>query len=293
VSRHSGYRIGQFVNLEMEGRMAVVPRISVDGVNVHFEGDHPRTVVMVHGWPDTCRLWDATVDALKDRYCCVRFTLPGFDTTAPPRITSLDDMCELLHTIVDQVSPGAPVTLLLHDWGCVFGYAFAARCPDRVSRIVAVDIGDHNSDALAHALTLAQRAQVFGYQFWLALAWKLGGSTGRWMTRWMARQLGCRSDPARIGWQMNYPYAMQWFGSFGGLRGVARVDRLLGPKIPTLFLFGARKPFMFHSARWIAALATTPGCAVHGFQAGHWMMVQKPAEFSRVVGDWLDQTHAA
>ena len=268
--------------------MAVVPRISVDGVNVHFEGDHPRTVVMVHGWPDTCRLWDATVDALKDRYCCVRFTLPGFDTTAPPRITSLDDMCELLHTIVDQVSPGAPVTLLLHDWGCVFGYAFAARCPDRVSRIVAVDIGDHNSDALAHALTLAQRAQVFGYQFWLALAWKLGGSTGRWMTRWMARQLGCRSDPARIGWQMNYPYAMRWFRSAGGLAHAPPVpsDR------PMLYIYGERKPFMFHSPQWLAALAQRPDCAVRAFRTGHWVMVQQPQAFNQCVREWLQASDA-
>ena len=63
--------------------MAEIPRITVKGVEIHFEGDHPRTVVMLHGWPDTYRLWDTTVAALKDRYCCVRFTLPGFDTAAP------------------------------------------------------------------------------------------------------------------------------------------------------------------------------------------------------------------
>ncbi|MEP6969130.1 MAG: alpha/beta fold hydrolase, partial [Betaproteobacteria bacterium] len=203
--------------------MAEIAHITVNGVQVHFEGNHPRTILMLHGWPDTYRLWDDTVAALKDHYCCVRFTLPGFDTAAPPRITSLDDMCELLQTIVDQVSPRVPVTLLLHDWGCVFGYEFAARFPDRVSRIVAVDIGDHNSAALAHALTPGQRAQGFAYQFWLALAWKIGGAAGTWMTRWMARQMRCRSDPALIGWQMNYPYAMQWFGSAAGLRQLAPV----------------------------------------------------------------------
>ena len=42
---------------------------------------------MVHGWPDTYRLWDGQVEALKDRYRCVRFTLPGFDA-AQPRLRS-------------------------------------------------------------------------------------------------------------------------------------------------------------------------------------------------------------
>ena len=238
--------------------MTVTPHISVEGIDVWFEGDSAHTVFMVHGWPDSYRLLDASVEALKERYCCVRFTLPGFDMDAPARATSLDDMCEWLLTVADQVSAGLPVTLLLHDWGCVFGYEFAARHPDRVSRIVAVDIGDHNSAALGQVLTSKQRWQVFGYQFWLALAWKLGGRSGNWMTRTMARALGCRIDPSRIGWQMNYPYAMQWFGSFGGLTRTAPVR----PQCPLLYIYGTRKPFMFHSPRWLADLSARPGCAV-------------------------------
>jgi pimeloyl-ACP methyl ester carboxylesterase len=263
--------------------MSAIARITVKGVELHFEGDHPHTVVMVHGWPDSYRLWDSTVAALKDHYCCVRFTLPGFDTAAPARMTSLDDMCELLQTIVEKVSPGVPVTLLLHDWGCIFGYEFAARFPDRVSRIVAVDIGDHNSDALAQALTPVQSAQVFGYQFWLALAWKFGGSAGAWMTRWMARQMRCRTDPAQIGCQMNYPYAMRWFGSAGGLAHTAPVPE----NRPMLYIYGERKPFMFHSPQWLAALAQRPGCAVQAFHTGHWVMVQQPKAFNDGVLSWL------
>ncbi len=271
--------------------MSPVSRIRVDGVEIHVEGDHPHAVVMVHGWPDTYRLWDATVEALKDRYCCVRFTLPGFDLAAPARLTSLDDMCDWLHTVVDQVSPGVPVTLLLHDWGCIFGYEFAARFSERVARIIAVDIGDHHSDALVQALTPGQRALVFGYQFWLALAWKVGGingdgrghGIGHWMTRSMARRLGCRSDPALIGWQMNYPYAMRWFGSAGGLSHAAPVQ----PTCPLLYVFGTRKPFMFHSPQWLAALSARPDGAVRPFRTGHWVMAQQPQEFNQCVRDWL------
>ena len=51
----------------------------IDGIDVRAEGQGPRTVVMVHGWPDTYRVWDAQVAALQGQYRCVRFTLPGFD----------------------------------------------------------------------------------------------------------------------------------------------------------------------------------------------------------------------
>lgn len=269
--------------------MSGVTHVSVDGVDIQFEGDHPHTVVMLHGWPDSYRLWDATVQALGGHYCCVRFTLPGFDREAGARAMSLDAMCEWLRAVVDEVSPGLPVTLLLHDWGCMFGYEFAARHPDRVARIIAVDVGDHNSAALQQALTPVQRMQVFGYQFWLALAWKIGGSVGDGMTRRMARALRCRTDAATIGWQMNYPYAMRWFGSVGGLAHAAAVR----PACPLLYVYGTRKPFMFHSPAWLDWVGAQPGNQVVAMATGHWVMLQQPEAFHRCVLDWLRAGDAA
>lgn len=265
--------------------------LEVQGLSVTVEGYGP-TVVMLHGWPDSPALWNESVAALRDHCRCVRFPLPGFDLSRPPRPVSVNQMCELVGAVVDAVSPGEPVTLLLHDWGCFFGYEFAARNPHRVARVVGVDIGDTNSGAYLRSLNLKEKLQIAGYQLWLALAWKLGPWLPRLadrMTRFMARSMGCRTAPEDIGWQMNYPYAMQWFGAFGGLRGVARVDKVMGPAIPTLFLFGERKSFMFHSARWLETLAASPGSAAHGMDAGHWIMRQKPGQFHAIVRTWLDQ----
>lgn len=264
----------------------------VHGLRVEIEGSGP-TVVMLHGWPDTLALWDDTVAALRDGYRCVRFCLPGFDLTQPPRPVSVDEMCSLIADVVDAVSPDEPVTLVVHDWGCFFGYEYAARNPQCVARVVGTDIGDTNSSAYLKQLTLKEKLLIAGYQLWLAVAWKLGPAfpaLADRMTRYMAYQIGCRSDPAEMGWQMNYPYAMQWFGAFGGLRGVARVSKVFGPQIPMLFLFGKRKPFMFHSAHWLAALGTTPGCRVLGFDAGHWLMRQKSAEYTAAIRHWLDES---
>jgi pimeloyl-ACP methyl ester carboxylesterase len=59
------------------------PACHIDGIDVFIEGDGPHTVLMVHGWPDTHRLWDTTVEALKARHRCVRFTLAGFAIAEP------------------------------------------------------------------------------------------------------------------------------------------------------------------------------------------------------------------
>jgi pimeloyl-ACP methyl ester carboxylesterase len=135
---------------------------------------------MLHGWPDDWRLWDGTVAALQDRWRCARCTLPGFDIALPPRPVPLDAMTDWLRKVADAVSPGQPVTLVLHDWGCVFGYEFAMRHPERVARIVAVDVGDFLSPALHAELGPRGRWLTARYQLWLALAWVVGraGATG-------------------------------------------------------------------------------------------------------------------
>jgi cis-3-alkyl-4-acyloxetan-2-one decarboxylase len=268
---------------------------NINGLTVTVDGQGP-TLVFLHGWPDSPALWDATVEALKDRYRCVRFSLPGYDLSLPPRPVSVDGMCELVAEVVDTVSPDEPVTLVLHDWGCFFGYEYAARNTGRVARVVAADIGDTNSSAYLGRLTAKEKALIAGYQIWLALCWKLGHwwpSMADRLTRFMARSISCRTPAEHIGWQMNYPYAMQWLGSFGGLRGVARVDRILGESMSVLFLYGKRKPFMFHSERWLEKLNATPGCETLGLEAGHWLMRQQPEAFNQAVRQWLDKATLA
>ncbi|HEU4924099.1 MAG TPA: alpha/beta fold hydrolase, partial [Burkholderiales bacterium] len=99
----------------------------VAGVEVIAEGGGPKAIVMIHGWPDTHRLWDAQVEALKARYRCVRFTLPGFEPGATKRAYPFDDLLDIIRRVVKNACPRERVTLLLHDWGCFFGYQFAMR----------------------------------------------------------------------------------------------------------------------------------------------------------------------
>jgi cis-3-alkyl-4-acyloxetan-2-one decarboxylase len=262
---------------------------TIDGIDVYVDGDGPQTLVMVHGWPDTHRLWDSVTAVLQDRFRCVRFDLPGYNPGKPPRAMAYRDMTALFARIVDSVSPGQPVTLMVHDWGCVFGYEYAMQHPARVARLVGVDIGDHNASAYLHSLTPRAKFMAFAYQYWLAWAWRLGPylpGLANWMTRYMAHAISNRNTPESIAWQMNYPYAMSWMGLVGGFAGMAKVK----PLCPTLYIYGERKPFMFHSPQWLDAVAATPGGKALGIASGHWMMVRKPDEFNRAVSDWLNAT---
>lgn len=259
------------------------PQFQVKGTDVFVEGEGRETIVMVHGWPDTHRLWDAQVAHLKAHYRCVRFTLPGFDGRSPRRAYSLEQVVETIRRVVEQTSPGQKVTLLLHDWGCLFGYQFYVRHAHLVSRIIGVDIGDEST--LKKSLSIKAIAMVASYQLWLAAAWLIGGSIGDGMTRLMARLIQCKTDPRLIHSHMTYPYYLFWSRGYSG--GVLRPFM---PECPMLYLYGTQKPFMFHDPKWTAAIAAQPHSRVQAFETGHWVMVDQPERFNQTVSQWLADT---
>jgi pimeloyl-ACP methyl ester carboxylesterase len=257
--------------------------VKVDDIDVVIEGEGPETIVMIHGWPDTHRLWDRQVDALRTRFRCVRFTLPGFEPRHARQAYSLDEVVGIIGKVVGQTGAGGPVNLLLHDWGCVFGYQFAMRQPQLVRRVIGVDVGDAGSRRHLQETGTRAKALVIGYQLWLAAAWRIGGRTGDWMARSMAGAAGAPGDRACIHSQMGYPYYVQWAGARGGYGGA----KVFKPQSPMLFIYGKRKPFMFHSSAWAAELASRPGSGVLAFDTGHWVMVAQAEAFNAAVAAWL------
>jgi len=239
-----------------------------------------KTIVMVHGWPDTARLWQSQIEALQDRYRCIAITLPGFE--GQRRACTLDEVLESIRAAVGE----RRVTLLLHDWGCLYGYQFAMRHPQSVERIVGVDIGDAGSRAHLEEIGWRGKLMVLAYQYWLALAWRVGGRIGDMMARAMARLLGCPTDPKTIHAQMGYPYAVRWLGAAGGFHGL----HVFKPEVPMLFLYGEKKPVMFHSRGWAERLAARKGNRVIAFATGHWIMVTRRQAFNEALRTWLAET---
>lgn len=259
---------------------------TIDDVVVHAEGEGPETLLFVHGWPDTWRLWDAQVAALKHRWRCLRFTLPGFEPGTPRRAVPLAQIVDLLRRIA--LRAGGPVTLVVHDWGAVFGYRFAMQHPELVSRLVGVDVGDAGSRENRAALSARHVLMIAAYQLWLIVAWRIGGALGDALARRMARWLRAPGDLATVHAGMGYPYDIAWTGSHGGYRGAPKLE----PPMPMLFVYGERKPFFFHSKEWAERIAARPGNRVVALPTGHWVM-KRPELFNPALIDWLERTPSA
>lgn len=265
--------------------------IQIDGIDIHIEGEGSTNIVMLHGWPDTYRVWDAQVvhlqAHLKAHFRCVRFTQPGFDVNGPRRAYSLEELIAFYKKLIEQTCPGQKVVLMLHDWGCFFGYQFAMRHPELVAKVVGIDVGDANSADHLKSLPFKGKLGIVAYQAFLLVAWRVSGwgavGLGNAMTRWMARTFRCPAEPALIGACMTYPYDITWTGSHGSYRQTQRVALTC----PHFFAYGRRKPFMFHSQAWADRVAATPGNEVHAYDTGHWVMHRGAVPFNAAVTAWL------
>lgn len=261
--------------------------INVDGTPVLIEGSGEHTIVMLHGWPDTAALWRRQVEFFRQHYVCVSFTLPGFARNDRTDY-SVNDVVGRIRSIVNAVSPDNKVILLAHDWGCVFGYEYAMRHSDRVERMIGLDVGDVDSQDLKASLSVAGKLMVFTYQIILAFSFFCPRFLGDAVARAMASALKAESIRENIHAGMSMPYAMRWFGVNGGLTNLLPVE----PPFPFYYAYATRKPVMFHSPAWLRQLASNPQNSVQAYDCGHWLMVEKAAEFNSSAARWLSQSPA-
>jgi pimeloyl-ACP methyl ester carboxylesterase len=254
----------------------------IDNTKLYIEGKGDESIIMIHGWPDTHALWDGQVKALKDSYRCIRFTLPGFNLSGPRHTHTIDEITELVKKIVERHCPNNRAILLLHDWGCLFGYEFSNKYPNMVSRIIGVDIGDPES--MKKNASFTDWCMFVFYQMTLVLAWLLGRRSGDWLTRSMAKALGCPTPSDHISANMNYPYFMFWFGKAQAYRGRLQP---FNPSCPFLFIYGTQKPLMFHHQAWADGLGAKPDNASVGLKCGHWVMIEQAEQFNDAIAEWL------
>jgi len=86
--------------------------------------------VLVHGVPDTHRLWDQ-VRAHLSRKDVIAPDLPGFGTDVPPGWTATKEAyVEWLIGAIEKL--GEPVDLVGHDWGSILVQRAAALRPDLI-----------------------------------------------------------------------------------------------------------------------------------------------------------------
>jgi pimeloyl-ACP methyl ester carboxylesterase len=298
--------------------MAQIP-VTADGPE-----DARETLFFIHGWPDNQGMWDDQVAYLVPRgYRCLRVTMPHFSGRERAKelgddsfgFPDWDEAANLLAGAIRREAKG-PVTLVIHDWGCVWGFTTQLLHPELVKAIVAMDVGTP-TPLFSAQLSNVPKLILIGvvYQYWLASAHILGRAAtavgfgqflGDWMTQTFAgfakwnfgKSVDFGGESSSVTSDAGYPYYIthrNFFLEMFGLKSPIVPESLVpspkrDPDCPLLFFWGGNKPAKFHDWRWERELKRREDCEVVKIPAGHWLSTEQPAMVNEKMAEWLGKT---
>lgn len=192
------------------------PQVTLTVQEPKHQGPVRDTVVLIHGYPDSPVLWNATVDQLTSLgYCCLLIGLPGCMgdpvENLVPMATIVDQTYALIADATDKASPrnaqnedDKRVTIIGHDFGAAFAIYLREKYPHLVRRLVLLDVGEFPFLLHPGKPSLSFVLVSSSYQTLYAMCYLIGGALGTFLLKrfhalhfWQSRPLReLRSDMA-------------------------------------------------------------------------------------------------
>jgi len=132
---------------------------------------HGEIVVLLHGFPQTSKSWDAVTPGLHEAgYRTLVFDQRGYTSTARPRGRFAYRISALVGDIAALVAKvGSPVHLVGHDWGATVAWATAAGRPELLRTLTAVSV-PHSRAYLRSLLSSTQALKSY-YMAMFQIPW--------------------------------------------------------------------------------------------------------------------------
>jgi pimeloyl-ACP methyl ester carboxylesterase len=124
--------------------------IDVEGLKIFYREAGPAdapTLLMLHGFPSSSRMFDTLIPLLADRYHLVAPDYPGFGHSDAPAATAFDYTFDHLERIVDRFTDALGLTayfMLLQDYGGPIGMRHALRRPERIRGLIVQNAVTHD-----------------------------------------------------------------------------------------------------------------------------------------------------
>jgi pimeloyl-ACP methyl ester carboxylesterase len=255
-------------------------QMGANGASSTAHGSDAAVPLYVHGVPDSSDAW---LEFLA-RSGGLAPDLPGFGRSGKPGSLSytIEEYADFLEAFLELVGVER-VKLVLHDWGAV-GLAFAQRHPERVERLVAIDVVPFMTGYRWHRTARMWRTPLLGE---LSM-----GTINKRVLSFISRESNATPGPMPEAWQQS---VLAHFDQ-GTQRAILRLYRSSPPEVlvqagarlheldmPALVVWGAKDPYI--PARFAQAYVDAlPNAELLELaDAGHWVWFDRPDVIERVV----------
>lgn len=117
-----------------------------NGIQLNYIDEGPvdaAPVVMVHGNPSWSYYWRHLVLGLRDSYRCIVPDHIGMGWSDKPDDDqyqyTLQSRVDDLDKLINSLNLNQKITLAVHDWGGMIGFAWALKNPERIARLVILN----------------------------------------------------------------------------------------------------------------------------------------------------------
>lgn len=252
-------------------------------------------IVLLHGYPDTSAVWDATAARLEADHHVIAYDVRGHGASTAPATAAgyrLEHLMEDLAAVIDATSPGHPVHLVGHDWGSIAGWEAAATLAGRLASFTSISgpgldhmghwLRDHwrAHDYRVVAGQLARSWYISAFQLPGApLVWRLG--LGRAWPRVLRRVEGVTTEGDRTREGVN---GMELYRVNFGER--LRHPRDRSTDLPVQLIVPTRDRYvgphlLDDVARW------APRVVRREVDAGHWLPLERPDALAALLIEWI------
>jgi pimeloyl-ACP methyl ester carboxylesterase len=262
-------------------------------------------VVMLAGFPDDQTSgWGAVLANLMSlgtcRIICLCFPDHEKDATPKPWGYSCEEVLAMLNNTIDLLIPdkSKKVNFVMHDWGSFYGLVYENRFPQRVKKLVALDVGVISSIRSPPVMDLVK---ILLYQWWFAgsylvsqaINFNLGNYLFKLFFRitpsclhpWPHDKIFHRKDQ-EVTVSVCYLYYHFWRKYILSLS--LRPFEAKYPTSPTYFIWGRMKGLMYHEAGFLTHLRSLAHCKCLEIEtSGHWLQHSSPETVTSEIVSFL------
>ncbi|ETK34959.1 alpha/beta hydrolase [Microbispora sp. ATCC PTA-5024] len=145
------------------------------GVRIHYvtagtppsNGGNDRTIVLLHGWPQTWWEWRLIMEPLRsDGWFVVAPDYRGAGGSSKPESGyDKQTMTGDVKALLDHLGVENPIILVGHDLGMLVAYAFASLHPDDVERLVLMEAPIPGTEAYESVLATTRFSEATLWHF--------------------------------------------------------------------------------------------------------------------------------